>query len=170
MAWLIGLYVLLIAVWAGLLRLLPEGTAYHAAVIIVGVGVAAAYLVVLVWHVRKALGNRASLLVQLGSTVAEAALLLAAFASIYQRLGILDNTQPGTPPVYDFWRSLYLSFITFTTVGYGDFYPTGAGRALAALEGLMGYLVLGILASTAASLVSPHSPEGPYDDGKTGGP
>ena len=168
MTTLIGLYVLLTAVWAGLLRLLPEGTAYEAAVAIVGVAVAAAYLVLLIGHVRKALGNRASLLTELSLTAAEAALLLATFASVYQRLGILDNTQVGAPAVHDFWRSLYLSFITFTTVGYGDFYPTGAGRALAALQGLTGYLVLGILASSAASLISPQSPEGPHDDGETG--
>lgn len=158
-------YAALVAVWAGLLRILPEGNGYSTAVVVFGVAVVATYLALLVLHVRKALSNRASLAVQLGSTFAEALVLLASFASVYQRLGILDDTQPGAPPIHDYWRSLYLSFITFTTVGYGDFYPVAAGRALAALQGLTGYLVLGILASSAAQLLSPHTPEGPYDDG-----
>lgn len=170
MSGLFSVFVLLIGTWAGLLRLLPGGAAYEVLVVVLGIAVAVAYLVLLVRHLRSVLGGRASVLAQIGCTGVELALLLAAFASIYQRLGILDNTQPSTPVIHDFWRSLYLSFITFTTVGYGDFYPTGVGRALAALEGLMGYLVLGILASTAASLLSPHAPEGPYDDGKMSSP
>ena len=163
------LFLSLIAVWTLLLRMMPDGRAYSIAVIIVGLLVAASYLRLLVDHVRKMLGGKVNLTWQIAMTAGELAILLVAFASIYQRQGIIDNTETNDIVVYDFWRSLYLSFITFTTVGYGDFYPVRSGRALAALQGLTGYLVLGILASTAASLLSPHSPEGPYDDASEGG-
>lgn len=157
------LFLSLVVIWTLLLRLMPDGRAYSIAVIVVGLLVAIAYLRLLIDHVRKMLGGKVNLTWQIAFTVGELAILLVAFASIYQRQGIIDNTETNDIVVYDFWRSLYLSFITFTTVGYGDFYPVRSGRALAALQGLTGYLVLGILASTAASLLSPHSPEGPYD-------
>lgn len=165
-----GVYTILLGIWVSLPWLLAPGIAGNAGLIVFGIIVVGAYLMLLVRHVRRAMGNRASMAVQLGSTVGEALMLLAAFAWVYRELGILDNTQPGAPPVHDYWRALYLSFITATTVGYGDFYPTGAGRALAALQGLTGYLVLGILASSAAALISPQAPEGPHDgDGDSAG-
>ena len=48
---------------------------------------------------------------------------------------------------------VYYSTVTFTTLGYGDFQPIGWGRAIAGLEALVGYLVLGIIASSAASVL-----------------
>jgi tetratricopeptide (TPR) repeat protein len=38
----------------------------------------------------------------------------------------------------DLWESLYLSIITYTTVGYGDYLPMGWIRGVAALEALTG--------------------------------
>ncbi|HEV7299389.1 MAG TPA: potassium channel family protein [Tepidisphaeraceae bacterium] len=157
-------FVLLGGTWVGLLRLLPDGLPYRIAIFVIGLMVVAVYIALLVLHVRRILGDRGSLAFQLTCVLGEMVLLLAAFASIHQRLGILDNTGASTTVVHDFWRSFYFSFITFTSVGFGDFYPVAAGRALAALQGFTGYLVLGILASTAASLLSPHSPEGPHDN------
>jgi len=43
--------------------------------------------------------------------------------------------------------------VTFTTLGYGDFQPQGIGRVLACVQSLTGYLLLGVLASTSASIV-----------------
>ena len=43
--------------------------------------------------------------------------------------------------------------MTFTTLGYGDLQPRGILRFLACLETFVGYLVLGILASTVADFV-----------------
>jgi len=40
------------------------------------------------------------------------------------------------PTLDDWWLSLYLSVVTFTTLGYGDATPTGATRAIAAAEAL----------------------------------
>jgi len=41
---------------------------------------------------------------------------------------------------------LYFSFITLTTIGYGDFSPTSAlGQKLAILEGLIGQFYIAII-------------------------
>lgn len=41
----------------------------------------------------------------------------------------------------DLFESLYLSVITYTTVGYGDYLPMGWIRGVAALEALAGVLL-----------------------------
>jgi potassium channel LctB len=40
-----------------------------------------------------------------------------------------------------FQDSLYFSATTLVTVGYGDIIPVGVGRWLAAMEGLLGYVL-----------------------------
>lgn len=158
-------FLLLGGVWSGVLRALPEEGPRSAVALLLGLAVVAAYLALLVDHIRHVLkGERFALHGLL--VVAELAVLLAGFASVYRALGIIDATRPGSPVVHDFWLGAYLSVMTFTTVGYGDLYPDASGRALAALQGLSGYLVLGILASTAASVLSPYSPAGPSTEEK----
>jgi len=43
--------------------------------------------------------------------------------------------------------TLYFSFSSYTTLGMGDLYPTGALRLLAGYEGLLGLLMIGWSAS-----------------------
>ncbi len=50
----------------------------------------------------------------------------------------------------DFADALYFSNVTTTTLGYGDFPPLGPGRPVAALQGLVGYMILGIMVSAGA--------------------
>ena len=68
---------------------------------------------------------------------------------------------------------LYYSVVTFTTLGYGDMYPRGVGRAYAGIEALVGYFVLATLASTASSILSPyerpHTPVVPGSGDEGGG-
>lgn len=45
-------------------------------------------------------------------------------------------------PDYVFWDSVYLSAITYTTVGFGDVSPTGPIRILAAIESLIGFMLI----------------------------
>ena len=63
---------------------------------------------------------------------------------------------------------LYFSFITLTTVGYGDAYPVHpAARSLAVAEALVGQLYLAILiASLVGMALQARSEEGP--DGRSG--
>ncbi len=47
------------------------------------------------------------------------------------------------------WKdALYFSLTTFTTVGYGDWYPEDNMRKWATLEGLLGWITLGIFMAT----------------------
>jgi hypothetical protein len=52
--------------------------------------------------------------------------------------------------------SLYFSTITLTTVGYGDFIPaTSLGRFFAAIEALIGYVLLGLFLATLTKVANP---------------
>jgi hypothetical protein len=66
------------------------------------------------------------------------------FASIYALLGAAARHGFFAPGVHaDATSYAYFSFITLTTVGFGDFVPvTDAGRMLAGLEALFGQLYL----------------------------
>lgn len=69
-------------------------------------------------------------------------IVLALFAWVYTGCGILDTAGNvvNTPA-----ECLYFSVVTFTTLGYGDFRPTEASRAVAAIEALTGYVFLGVM-------------------------
>ena len=63
----------------------------------------------------------------------------------------------------DFASALYLSTITFSTVGYGDIVPAMAWRLLAALEGITGFLMIGW---STAYLVTAGTRFGPFRSGE----
>lgn len=146
--------------WTGMHRLLPVGPWRDGVVIVLGVLFAATFVGLLVSALRQAMAGESGLWRNLSMLAGDLLVLLIGFALIHQRIGLLDNTASGSPVVHEFWISFYYSVVTFTTLGYGDFYPTGVGRVLAAVQALTGYLILGILASTAASMLSPYSPAG----------
>lgn len=153
------LFLLFGGAWIWLARLIPAGPARGVVLIGLGVLFVGAFVWLLVSRIRRLLGGTEHLWRELSMVGAELLLLIVAFASVYHTLGIIDNRAGGVI-VHDFWSSVYYSIITLTTVGYGDFYPHGLGRALAALQGLTGYVILGVIASTAASIISPHSAAG----------
>ncbi len=52
------------------------------------------------------------------------------------------------------WNCFYFSFSTFTTVGLGDWYPSGnLNRAIVMLEGALGWLSLGLFITTYANVL-----------------
>jgi tetratricopeptide (TPR) repeat protein len=65
--------------------------------------------------------------------------VIAASAVLYYFSRLLAG--PNMTGNISFGDSLYFSIITYTTVGFGDFLPTGWIRAVAALEALAGILV-----------------------------
>ncbi|WP_134703414.1 ion channel [Ammoniphilus sp. YIM 78166] len=77
--------------------------------------------------------------------------LVAFFFSIaymildYYELGpIIDHNSSANhqqQPLDRFTRSLYFSFITLYSVGYGDVTPFGLSKAVAILEATIGYLL-----------------------------
>jgi Ion channel len=66
----------------------------------------------------------------------------------------LGSVQPGAPTSV----FLYYSFVTLTTLGYGDISPVSTGaRAMASLEAIVGPLYLAILIARLVSQMNPTS-------------
>ena len=84
-------------------------------------------------------------------------LVIAAFASVYLIRSFFNGGEPwivytgemvheatrgwGASPLFN---ALYISMVTFTTLGYGDFAPVGFGRLLAASEALLGAALIAL--------------------------
>lgn len=156
----VGLFIVFLmtgTVWVLIVRVFAPGAPRAAAVLTLAVAFVGLFLWLLVQSVERIYRRPKRRNLETIVSVGYLLLLLLAFASVYQRIGIIDNTEGRHRIVTEFWPSLYFSVITFTTVGYGDFYPVGVGRALAGLEGLTGYLVLALLASTVASVLQTRS-------------
>ncbi len=66
---------------------------------------------------------------------------ISTFANVYSKMGFYDATGAIS---YDRFDAIYLSVVTWTTLGYGDFSPTESVRLFAAFESLVGYIYLGI--------------------------
>jgi hypothetical protein len=53
-----------------------------------------------------------------------------------------------------FWHCFYFSFSTFTTIGIGDWYPSGKlNKAIVMIEGALGWLCLGLFITTYANIL-----------------
>ncbi len=142
-------------VWIGAVRLIPPGLPSSIFMVALAFLFLTSYVWLLIGRVHRILAGTGNLLAHVVVAAAEVAAMLISFAVVYQKLGIIDNTRPGDALAHEFWTCLYFSVVTFTTLGYGDFYPQGVGRALAGMQALTGYLVLGVLASTTARVISP---------------
>jgi hypothetical protein len=65
----------------------------------------------------------------------------------------------NTEITHNFWDCVYFSVITITTVGYGDFYPSGPhARVIASIEALSGYIILGLFISSLSNMVRLQKP------------
>lgn len=149
------LFILSGGIWISLTQFLPDGVPRTAVIIGLGVVFVVLFVWLLVRQVREMLKDAERLWLKAGLVLLNLGLLLVAFGWMYHMIGIIDNTVQGSPVITRFTTCLYYSIVTFTTLGYGDFYPQGPARVLAAMEALTGYLILGILASTGATLLSP---------------
>lgn len=68
-------------------------------------------------------------------------------AVCYCSLGIYSSSASGV--VFSFWSSLYYSVVTFTTLGYGDYYPaSGIVKFIAACEALTGLFMTSLFMVT----------------------
>ena len=150
-------------VWMGLIAVIPAGLPRDVVTCSVGLVFSGAFLYLLLSRLRNLYAGKGRFLVEVAMAAANLALLLCAFAVIYKTYGtsgatdaasfIADTTVKPEGKVTSFGDALYYSIVTFTTLGYGDLQPRGVLRFMACLETFVGYLVLGILASSIADLV-----------------
>ena len=71
------------------------------------------------------------------------------FAAAYGSFGYTDLCVIGAKQPSDV---LYFSYVTFTTVGFGDLHPGGLCRAIAVAEAITGYVLLGLFVAAAVAL------------------
>lgn len=82
------------------------------------------------------------------STITIVLMLIVGFAGFYRFAGIVDaSSRNVTSNPID---CLYFSIVTFTTLGYGDFYPVPEARLIAAFEAIIGYVSLAALIAALA--------------------
>ena len=161
-----GLFVAMLftgSLWVTLSEVIPPGLPRDLTVAGVGLVFAGVFLWLLVRRVQAVYSEDGFRRRDLFMMAVNLLLMLAAYGYVYAVLGVTDTTVDGNPVVggkdADFsWlalaRCFYFSVATLTTVGYGDFRPTaGVCRVVAGSQALLGYLVLGVLASTAANLI-----------------
>jgi hypothetical protein len=87
-------------------------------------------------------------------------LLVAALADPL-RPAFAFNTGPASSQSMTSFNAYYFSFVTLTTVGYGDITPvSNVARALAALEAMTGTLYVAVLISRLVALYSAQPPAG----------
>jgi hypothetical protein len=79
--------------------------------------------------------------------------LISSFAELYQQTGLVgpDGTVVAGDESHE--ECLYFSIVTFTTLGYGDFYPVDDCRLLAATEAVLGYIYFGLTIAILFDLV-----------------
>jgi voltage-gated potassium channel Kch len=125
------------------------------AVVTLGVIFVSIFFVLLLSHIQNVLTGVEKPVPVVLITIFNLVLLILAFAWIYSMIGIIDNRPgPGSgEEVYEFGTCVYFSMVTLTTLGYGDYIPQGAGQYLAAIEAMTGYIILGLLASSSATIL-----------------
>lgn len=67
--------------------------------------------------------------------------LIYTFGEMYSKVGFYEANGNIS---HNLVGGIYLSIVTWTTLGYGDLSPTESTRMLAGLESMVGYLYLGI--------------------------
>lgn len=71
------------------------------------------------------------------------------FGAIYWMFGLLwypilvQNNVPLEPIISNLWAHIYFSFVTATSIGFGDIVPIGLARFFAIVEGAAGLLIFG---------------------------
>ncbi len=61
--------------------------------------------------------------------------------------GLVSNQQPISSDIGGYSESIYFSFVTSTSLGYGDIRPLGVSRALSVIEVMVSLVIFGILIS-----------------------
>ncbi len=146
-------------VWVGVVNRITPGQP-GLPVTIMGVVFSATFVWLLINRLRSLLANPDRRLMEGVLLGLNLAVLILTFAWVHHQIGLMDVSGPAPRPTNDLGDALYFSIVTSTTLGYGDFIPLGPGRPVAALQALVGYLILGILVSSGFQLIAPHTNPG----------
>ncbi len=148
-----GMVVASFVAWFGLSRL-SEAAAGDTIGTIASVGLVL-WIVSQSWFYMTQVKSPRRLLFLMGVSFIQVVPFL--FAAAYGAFGYTDNCVLGAKGPADI---LYFSYVTFTTVGYGDMSPTGLCRGLAVAEAVTGYILLGMFVAAAVALYArTHSQE-----------
>jgi len=81
--------------------------------------------------------------------------LIIGFALVYKRGNGIKRLKEGDEDDsrVSFGDAFYFSVVTFTTVGYGDWYPVDRYRKFVMIEGLVGWLTLALFLVTLANVM-----------------
>lgn len=80
--------------------------------------------------------------------------IIGIFALLYwRRSGIYRSSDTEKKSNVSVWDALYFSVNTFTTLGSADWYPKDSFRKLVTLEGLLGWIMLGIFMATLTNVM-----------------
>lgn len=121
----------------------------------IGAAFSITFLWLLIQRLRRLLADPKRKWLELLLLGVNFSVLVLVFAWIHSQIGLMDMSGPAPTGTRSYSDALYFSIITITTVGYGDFIPMGPGRIIAAMQGLVGYIILGILVSTGFQLLAP---------------
>ncbi len=70
------------------------------------------------------------------------------FANSYELTSSIKN---GSEIVEGLWEHVYFSIVTFTTLGYGDYVPTGIAKIIVSIQAIFGFVyfafIVGVLGS-----------------------
>ena len=82
-------------------------------------------------------------------------LIMVMVCAVYYRRtkAIKRHEKEGDHQEANIWDAFYFSMMTFTTVGYGDWYPLDEHRKLVMFEGIVGWLTLSLFLVTLANVV-----------------
>lgn len=116
------------------------------------VAVSAAIVTMFLSILYKKMGKRSVLSISLVATTSLCSILVL-FANLYRWLGLKDTVRDASPLPFPFLDAVYFSVVTWTTLGYGDIVALPASRVVAALEALLGYLVMALLIAVLIPMI-----------------
>ncbi|WP_170762719.1 potassium channel family protein [Ruegeria lacuscaerulensis] len=140
-----GMVIASFFAWFGLSRL-SEATAGDTIGTMAAVGLVV-WIVSQSWFYMTQVRSPRRLLFLMGVSFIQVVPFL--FAAVYGAFGYNDLCVVGAHGPADI---LYFSYVTFTTVGYGDMAPIGLCRGLAVAEAVTGYILLGMFVAAAVAL------------------
>lgn len=143
-------------VWIGVANRITPGEP-GLLITVLGVAFSAAFVWLLISRLRSLLVHPERRLIEMALLGLNIAILIFTFAWVHHQIGLMDVSGPVPRATNDLGDAVYFSIVTSTTLGYGDFIPLGAGRQIAALQAMVGYLILGIIVSTGYQVIAPHT-------------